>query len=428
MNVLISGAGIAGPALAFWLARTGARITVLEKATELLPHGQNVDVQGSARMVLRKMGLFETIKSHNTTEKGTQFIGHNGKPFAFFPMIPGTTVSMTSELEILRGDIAKVLWEATKDLDNVEYRLGTTITQVLRNGPEDVQVQLSTGEKRSYDLLVVADGQWSKVRKQVFPAEMVKTVDKGAVAIYWTSKRTSRDNEWWNIFVALGRRVLSVRPDPYGTIRACFTFMPTTDDEKRRWKEAARADRQVKEDLVRRQFADAGWEAQRLLEDMREAPDFYFQQLEQIKMSQWSMERVVCLGDTAHAPTPLTGAGTSLALDGAYVLAGEISKLQPGEHPARALQAYEAAFKPFVEKTQDLPSFVPGVVHPQAAWHRWLIQTLLWFVSKAVAGAVATPWLRKKIGDHSNDLDFPLPSYPLIEGDGKEAAPAADGA
>lgn len=420
MRVLISGAGIAGPSLAFWLAKTGAQITILERATELLPHGQNVDVQGSARMVLRKMGLFEAIKARNTTEKGTQFIGPDGKPFACFPMIPGMTVSATSELEILRGDIARVLWDATKDLDNVKYCLGTTIDKVLDNGSDSVDVQLSTGETQSYDLLVVADGQWSKVRKQVFPDEMVQVVDKGAVAVYWTTKRTPRDNDWWNIYVALGRRVLSLRPDPYGTIRACITYMPTTEEEKRKWKAAARADRQTKEDLVRQQFADAGWESRRLLDDMSDAPDFYFQQMEQIKMTHWSLNRVVCLGDTAHAPTPLTGAGTSLALDGAFVLAGELSKLQPGEHPARALDAYENTFKPFVEDQQSLPSFIPGVVHPRSAWHRWIIQTFLWVVSKAVAQAVATPWLRKKLGDHSNNEDFPLPSYPLIEGDVKE--------
>ena len=126
LNVLISGAGIAGPTLAFFLAKTGARITIVEKAKALLPHGQNIDIQGSALTVISKMGLMDKIRAANTTEKGTQFIDPDGKPFAFIPVVKGAP-SPTSEFEILRGDLAKILNDSVKDLPNVDYLLDTTI-------------------------------------------------------------------------------------------------------------------------------------------------------------------------------------------------------------------------------------------------------------------------------------------------------------
>lgn len=126
--------------------------------------------------------------------------------------------------------------------------------------------------------------------------------------------------------------------------------------------------------------------------------------------SRWrhgSTGRVVCLGDAAHAPSSLAGMGTSLAITGAYVLAGELAKLSPGEHPTRAFKAYGSTFRPFVEKTQKVPSFVPDIAHPQTAFKRWLVQTLIAGRSRAVSWALAIPWLARKF-DEIDDEDFPL--------------------
>jgi len=183
MRVLISGAGVAGPTLAYWLAKTGARITVLEKAQSLLPHGQNVDMEGSAITVIKKMGLMDQYRNFNTTEKGTLFIDSKGRPFAPFPV---KNTSFTSEFEILRGDLAAILYKAAKDHPNVKYLFGTTINRVLSNDDASVKVELSNGEVQEFDILVAADGQWSKVRRQCFPPESVKVVDYDMYAIYYT--------------------------------------------------------------------------------------------------------------------------------------------------------------------------------------------------------------------------------------------------
>ncbi len=186
--------------------------------------------------------------------------------------------------------------------------------------------------------------------------------------------------------------------------------MPCNDAQKQAWQEASKGGKEMQEKLLRKEFADVGWQAPRLLETVGQSPDFYFQAVQQIRMSTWSSSRVVCLGDAAHAPTPLTGMGTSLAIIGAYILAGELSKLGDSEHPSKALQAYDIALRPLVERIQNIPFFVPAIVHPKMAWKRWLLQTAVWAVSKAVA----IPWLVSRFESSSKD-PFALPQYPNLD-------------
>ncbi|PWN88775.1 FAD/NAD(P)-binding domain-containing protein [Acaromyces ingoldii] len=408
MRVLISGAGIAGPTLAWFRAQSGGHTTIVEKAPAILPHGQNVDINGSAITVIGKMGLLDEVRRLNTTEKGTQFIDPKGRPIAPFPVHQDSTLSPTSEYEILRGDLAKILYEATKDLDNVEYRFGTTVTKIVSDDGDEapVKVTLSTGEEQEYDVVVAADGQWSNVRKQCFPKSAIGVFDTGMYGAYWTIPRLPQDNDWWNVYFALGRRTISLRPDPHGTTRAFVSHLPDSGAEKQEWQAASRGSRKQQEELIKRKFADAGWQAPRLLDAMGKAEDYYFQAVQQIRMTKWSAGRVVCLGDAAHAPTPLTGMGTSLALQGAYVLAGELNKLEDdGQHPRTALEAYEAKFRPFVDKIQKLPSFVPGIAHPRTKLRRWLIQTLIRAVSA----------VRLASGSEQRDEGFPLPQYQSLD-------------
>ncbi|KAL8798924.1 MAG: hypothetical protein Q9182_006271 [Xanthomendoza sp. 2 TL-2023] len=391
MRVLISGAGIAGPTLAWFLAKTGARITVVEKSHTLLPHGQNVDIQGSALSVIIKMGLLEQVRRAYTTGRDS--------------------TSFTSEFEILRGDLAAILHGATKDHPNINYMLGTTIKEVRSSDADNVRVILGDGEVQEFDLLVAADGQWSKVRRQIFPPESVTVVPLGMYVVYWTIPRMPDDSGWWDVYLAGGSRIITLRPDPHGTTRAMFTIMPCNDAQEKAWIDAAKNGRAVQQDLLREEFADAGWQAERLLNSMDKAPDFYFHVLEQIKMAKWSTSRVVCIGDTAHAPTPCTGMGTSLALSGAYVLAGELSKLKRNEHPLRALEAYENIYRPFVEEMQKIPRGFPGLAHPETLWKRWLFHRCISAVSKVVA----IPWIVSRFGDETHDQGFPLPQYSTFD-------------
>lgn len=408
MRVLISGAGIAGPTLAWFLAKTAARITVVEKSATLRSEGHNIDLDGSAIGIVDKMGLLDDIKRLNTTEVGTRILSPNGKPFASFLFKKGSSIDPTSEYEILRGDLATILYEASERNANVNYMFGTTVDQVLQNDGDAVKVRLSNGEVHDFDLLVAADGQWSRLRKWCFPPDSVRIVDKDMYVVYCTIPRLPEDTNWWNCYMGLGSRNITLRPDPHGTIRAMFTKMPCDDVERGAWQEAIRGDKITQRKLLRATYADAGWQAQRILDAMDKSPDFYFSAVQQIKMSKWSSGRVVCIGDAAFAPTPISGMGTTSAIHAAYMLAGELSKLKDGEHPARALEAYEIALRPTIEKIQSNPDF-PIVVHPRTAWHRWLLQMTMWAVTQVVQIPFVADRFLQKREDH-----FPMPEYPKL--------------
>jgi len=196
IRVLISRAGVAGPTLAWFLARAGSHVTIVEKSKSLLPHGQNVDIQGSAVTTIRKMGLLEEVRRRNTREAGTQFIGASGASIASFPIKEGSSASPTLEYEILRGDLAALLFDSTKNHSKINYLFGTTIEEVLSNDGTSVGVAMSNKETQEFDLLIAADGQWSKVRKQCFSPESIKAVHTGMYSVYYTVPRQPSDNNF----------------------------------------------------------------------------------------------------------------------------------------------------------------------------------------------------------------------------------------
>ncbi|GAC96791.1 hypothetical protein PHSY_004375 [Pseudozyma hubeiensis SY62] len=419
MRVLVSGAGIAGPTLAYFLSHAGFRVTVVEKANSMLAQGQNIDMCGTALNIVNKMNLLEEVRKHNTTEKGFCLIDRHGRPFARMP-VNGSAGSPSSEFEILRSDLADVIYKAVEKLDNVEFRFGTTVSKVLENGVDKVRVELSSGAEEEYDILVAADGQWSRLRKEVFGEQAVTVRDMNCLVIYATIPRTDQDGDYWEIFSDLKRRNVHIRPDNHGTTRACLTIMPRTDQQKQSWFAAARShDRKLQMDLLRSEFNDVGWKARRILDGMEVADDLYFQATQQIRMDKWHKNRVICLGDTAYAPTPFTGMGASLAIDGAYLLAGHLSKLKSGQHPSSAFEEYEAQFRPFVKEIQNVPWFIPGIAHPTHEWQRWLFQSFVAAVAFVLTRPRIARWAAtkgKKVQEGLVDIpDAPFPQFAAFE-------------
>lgn len=416
MRILVSGAGVAGPTVAYFLAKAGAQITVVDKAASLLAQGQNIDVQGSSISVIKKMGLYKELRKNNTTEKGTQLVRDDGTPFAVFPL--DSSSSPTSEFEILRGDLAKVLYGATEQQPSVKYLFGTTVTDVLSDDDKGIKVELSDGDVREYDAVIIADGQWSRLRKRCFSAGDLTVVDKNMYIAYFTIPRVPSDNDLWNLHIALGSRIVSIRPDPHGTCRAMLSYMPRGAADKAAWQTASRAGRKMQQELVRSTFAGVGYQASRLLGAMETAPDFYFQAIQQVRMRRWHTPggRVVLLGDAAYCPTPLTAQGAPLAINGAYVLAGEMSRLGDGEHPEKAFEAYERRFRPWVEEQQKIAPGFPAIIHPRTSLQRWLFESFIWTISKIMQSSLMSWFSSTKENDEAED--FKLPHYPDIEKDG----------
>lgn len=348
-TVLVSGAGIAGPTLAFWLHRFGFEVTIVERADELRLGGQNIDVRDEAQKIVQLMDLESKIRAANTGELGVRFVDANNHIKGEFPK--ENSGFGTTELEILRGDLAKILHDATKE--NVEYIFGDQIT-ALDEQENEVAVSFKNHPPRSFDLVIAADGIRSTTRSLMFGDEpVIKYI--GAYCSYLTIPRIESDTQWAYWYNATESRVINTRPDNEGTIRAAFSFLsPDNGYEK--------LDLSEQKEILKQKFADAGWQAPRILAVLEDSRDVYLDGISQVRAPKWSKGRCAMVGDAAYCPTPMTGMGASLSIIGAYILAGELSG---NTDHKEAFSAYEKLLRPYVEDIQNLPPGVPWIVHPK---------------------------------------------------------------
>ena len=350
-RALISGASVAGPALALQLADRGWEVTVVERADRLRDEGQNIDVRGAAREMLRRTGIEDDVRAAGTGELGTQFVDARGRALATFPAGRSDTGGATAEVEILRGELSRILYERTRD--RVEYVFGNRIAR-LDDRADGVTVGFAHGPDRTFDVVVVAEGLRSRTRALVFPTG-VDVRHLGAYITYLTLPRTGTDTRWWRWYNAPGARSVTLRPDNVGTARATLTFLSDV-----RGLEELDADAQAL--VLRRTFADAGWETPRILAGL-DGGAFYFDTVGQVRAEAWSRGRVALVGDAAYCPSPVSGMGTSLALVGAYVLGGELAT-QPDHR--RAFARYEEIMRPYAARAQKLPPGTPRIANPRS--------------------------------------------------------------
>ena len=357
-SILISGASVAGPALAFWLHRHGFHATVVERAPSLREGGYKVDVRGVAVDVVRRMGLLAEVHAASTDMRGAAFVSKRGKELA---TLDADTFGFRhgDDTEILRGDLAKILYDATRD--DAEYVFGDWITG-LEEHSDGVHVTFAHGAPRRFDLVVGADGLHSGVRALAFGPEedFVRRFD--AYISISTVPNTFELDRWELLHSAAAGKMVNV----YSTARAddakaafWFTAPPLTYD---------RRDVDGQKDLVADQFAGLGWEIPELLEAMRAADDFYFDPVCQIVMDHLSTGRVTLLGDAGYCASPASGQGTSLALVGAYVLAGELAT---SDDQAAALSQYEKEMRPYIEKNQALAKTALRGIIPSSRAFAW---------------------------------------------------------
>ncbi|KAF7558551.1 hypothetical protein G7046_g5616 [Stylonectria norvegica] len=363
LNILISGAGIAGPALAFWLSRLGHSCTIVERFDGLRTGGQQIDLRGQGIEAVKRMGLLDEIRKHVVDEGGLQFVDTSGAVWALFGKndTGKGRQSFTSEFEIMRGELCKIFYDATKEA--VTYRFGISIDG-FENLEDGVQVKFSDGTEERYDLLVAADGQGSRIRRMLFQdqPELCTTRDLGVYAAFYAIPRLPEDKNLATVYHAPDRRVISTRWHSEKQGQAYLLTMSQPDV----LREALKKDVSQQKEAFGNIFKDVGWQASRVIEAMYQAEDFYAQPLVQLKSTKWSKGRVVLLGDAGYAPSPLTGMGTSLAVVGACVLAGELGK--HGDDVDRALEAYDETLRPFVDQSQYLAPGVPGIAYPRTAW------------------------------------------------------------
>ncbi|MGW5141705.1 FAD-dependent monooxygenase [Nocardia beijingensis] len=342
IRVLVAGASIAGPALAHWLHRRGAEVTVVERAPELRPGGQAVDARGVTREVIRRMGLDAAVRAARTETAGAHIVDADGKVLETYRVDDDGGDGFISEIEILRGDLSRVLYDDTRD--DVEYVFGDRIAGLTQDA-DGVDVAFDSGDRRRFDLVVGADGLHSSLRAMVFGPRERFVRHLGHVLAFYSVPNEFGLDRWLIDYQEAGRSA-GLRPIQDAT-RAMAMFSFPAGDFDVDYRDVAAQKR-----LLREQMAGMGWLTSRILAHLDDTPDFYLDQVAQVVMDRWSHGRVGLLGDAAFSSSPMSGQGTGLALVGAYLLAGELAAA--GWDPEAGFAGYERRMRSFVEANQEI--------------------------------------------------------------------------
>lgn len=372
-TVLISGASVAGPALAFWLARYGFEPTIVEKVPALRAGGQAIDVLGTATEVVRRMGLLDRVHERSTGKRGTSYVDAGGRVRASIDSETFNGVGADGDTEIQRGDLAEVLYEAT--CDGVEYLFGDSIAALTQDAG-GVHVVFENAAPRTFDLVIGADGVHSNTRRLVFGPESQFLRHMGYYISIYTIPNVLDLDHWELDYNSPGKIAGSYSARSNTEAKAIFAWASDRLDYDYR-------DIAHQREILTETFAGEGWEVPTLLEHLPAAPDFYFDAMAQIRMQMWSSGRVALVGDASYCASPLSGQGADLSLVGAYVLAAELAAARD-DHRA-AFARYEERMRPMVDACQK---FAEGV----GAWYAPGSRAMIGFRNLNVRMLRYLPW------------------------------------
>ncbi|WPU91911.1 FAD-dependent monooxygenase [Mucilaginibacter sabulilitoris] len=363
-NILISGASIAGPALAYWLNQYGFNVTIVEKSPELRKGGYRIDIRGAATEVASRMGILNKVKELNTAMRGSSFIHANGKRYANLkdPNLFG--MRQSTDIEIMRGELSGILYAETND--QTEYIFDDSITDITQTD-ELVTVTFKNGGQRDFDLVVAADGLRSNVRTLAFDKENINVDHLGYYVSIFTTPNFFDLDHWELSYPGLDKTVNVYSTGNNQEAKAFFMFAAPEANYDHR-------DIAQQKQMVIDQFKNEGSAISRILNAIHDTPDFYFDSISQVKTDSLSNGRVVLLGDAGYCPSPASGQGSSLALVGAYVLAGELAAA--GDYQI-AFKTYESQMRWFVKANQKLGATVLKEMVAKSKTQLWLQTTMM---------------------------------------------------
>ncbi len=350
-SVLVSGASVAGPAIAYWLHRYGCRVTVVEKAPALRLGGQAVDFKGAVhRTVLERMGILEEVYRRRTGGSDQEIVDARGRRLA---LMPGEFTG--GDVEILRGDLAELLYERTRE--GCEYVFGDSITSLTQSAG-GVDVTFERAAPRTFDLVVGADGIHSNVRRLAFgpEEEFVRFLGHYYALVQLDLESGSQMYNEPGRMAALGGRKA---PSFF-----VFASEPLNYD---------RHDVEQQRRILMDAYRGAGWRIPEVLDRLAGVEDIYLDSISRVETDEYARGRVVLLGDAAYGNT-LGGFGSGLALVGAYVLAGELAAAG-GDHRA-GFAAYQEAFRGYakVARQGNAGSFLAPATPARIRMRNWMLR------------------------------------------------------
>ena len=387
LNILVVGASIAGPTAAYWFAKAGANVTIIERFPKLRTNGQNIDIRTAGVTVMRKMPRMEAaVRAKTTQMEGISFVRDNGRPYGTIRATGNPDQqSLVSEYEIFRGDLAQILVDLTKNNENVKYVFGEQVASMQQNekdgGP--IKVEFANGLPTSeYDLVVACDGATSRTRAIGLSCGVRDHIQPtNCWAAYFSIQQDLLEgSKVAQSYSAPGGRFIGVGPDPSGVTRVGLLGINPRDsrDATLPFREAMKQGDDALKAFVARHYQGAGWKTDDILKGMMVTGDFYASEIGQVKTPSLYNGRFALVGDAGYAPG-FTGGGTTLAIAGAYVLAGEISRHR-GDLAA-GLRGYERQMRPMIDDLQKVPPLVPTVFAPQTAWGLWLRNHIFAFIA-----------------------------------------------
>lgn len=339
-NILISGAGIAGPTLAYWLLRRGFTPTIVEQALAPRAGGYVIDFWGLGWEVAERMGLVPLLLRDGYRMNEVRLVNSSGRPVARLDVDVFRAAAEDRFISIHRGDLARGIYSLIEG--KVETIFGDSIT-VIQQDPDGVDVSFAHAAPRRFDMVVGADGLHSNVRGLVFGDNHFERYLGYYAASFNTPNYPVRDQGVYVSYALPGRQL-----GRYALRDGRTTFFFVFIGPPRPYKD--HMDKPEQKAALRRAFGDAGWECPAILDAMTCSDDLFFDAVSQVRMDRWSDGRVTLLGDACSCPSLLAGQGSALAMGGAYVLAAEL-QAAGGDH-AKALESYQQRFKPFIEGKQ----------------------------------------------------------------------------
>src|SRR6201997_3030621 len=352
MRILISGASISGPVLAYWLTRYGFDVTVVERAPALRKTGGHaVDLFRPAMEISEKMGVLPRIEALATgTDRLTMFREGRPRPTEV-DLTRLTGVASDRHVEIMRDDLSEIYYDAARD--DVEYLFGDSITAIDHDG----EVTFERAPTRKFDIVVGADGLHSNVRRLIFGEEAGLTRFIGGYLAVVSAPKAQADPGEMVVHVGAGRLAGIYSAEHLTDARALFMFR-SKNELQYHHRDVLR-----QKELLRGAFTGMDPQVDRWLDELDGTPTFYFDSITQLQLDTWSSGRATLVGDAGYCPGPAVGGSTSLAVLGAYVLAGELARAS-GDH-VRAFAAYEREMREPVLRSRAFArgaakSLVPG--------------------------------------------------------------------